>query len=923
MDEYKETEILPLKPMPGEKKFEIELNRVPISWNLEKGCLNFFGLDSALFWTDPSLVHMLAPLAEEIGIDLFRLLISYSSSLGTDADYNSMVSTLGENFPDGFLAWGKAVSGAGWGTFELTHYDPDAQMATVEICNPWELRMQRDLPEEKRWGCPFLQGKIIGIFSHAFKTPCWSEDDCYHDPNHSRVTFRIYPSSSTIQKELKNLRYQRMQSNERSLVEKVEQKTRQLKQAQADLEEYSTSLEQQVSERTAELEALLKKLEVEKEKLKKSSLELQQREKELHELVEESPVAIFTTTPDGKLLHANKVCLGLFGFSSIEEFQKKMVNVRDLYVHPEDRDKLVDEMMRFGKVSKKEFKYKIAEKKGWLQLSVRKKRKADDSIEFQGFAQDITAEKEALEKLEESRERLQIAFGVLNAGSWSYYPQTQIAYFSPEWFTMLGYQPDEFEHTYDTWATLVHPEDLPTVVETLQRFLESRSRDIYEAEFRMLAKGGTWSWTLGRGRTFEWDENGSPYRMIGANFDVTAYKETQAALEESENLFRAIFNQTYQFTGLLDRNGRLIKANQAALSFVGKEENEVFGMPFVETPWWPDRDKNRQELKKLIEAALSGKVCRKEVVNLDEHGNEHLVDFTISPFRNDDGVITHLMAEARDVTELKLMRETMVQTEKMMSLGGLAAGMAHEINNPLSIILQGIDNIQRRTLDRLPDNLDAAREYGLSFDRLEKYLEKRNVYRSIEAVKNAANRAAKIVENMLEFSRQDETSNVLRDINHIIEKAISLAQTEYDLKKKYDFRSINIVKEFQPLPAVAVTETEIEQVVLNLLRNSAQSMREAGRENPTIQVRTRAKTGCAVIEVEDNGAGIKPEIRQRIFEPFFTTKAVGEGTGLGLSVSYYIIVNRHNGDIRVESEHGKWTRFTIELPIKKNEKVNH
>ena len=158
-------------PSKGDKTFEIELHRAPMVWDLEGGSFTFFGLDSAMFWTDPSLVRMLAPLAEEIGVDLFRLLVANSSSLGTKEDYEDVVSNLAGDFVEGFLAWGKAVSTAGWGHFEMPEFNPDIRRATVIVRNPWEISMQRSLRPEERWGCPFLQGKLIGLFSQAFQHP--------------------------------------------------------------------------------------------------------------------------------------------------------------------------------------------------------------------------------------------------------------------------------------------------------------------------------------------------------------------------------------------------------------------------------------------------------------------------------------------------------------------------------------------------------------------------------------------------------------------------------------------------------------------------------------------------------------------------------------------------------------------------------
>jgi hypothetical protein len=261
MDKENQKPVSTREPSQRGKTFEIELNQVPIAWDLENGDLSFFGIDSALFWVDPSLVYMLAPIAEEVGIELFRLIVAYSSSLGTKEDYHAMVSTLGDSFEEGFLAWGKAVSAAGWGTFIMPEYNPDSQQATVIVHNPWEISMQRKLPSEKRWGAPFLQGKIIGIFNHAFHHGSWANDICHYDSTDPRTEFKIYPSRKTIKSELKKLRYERMMASEKMLAGKVDQKTTELRKAKKKIELYSKTLEQQVVERTAELVKINKQLQ--------------------------------------------------------------------------------------------------------------------------------------------------------------------------------------------------------------------------------------------------------------------------------------------------------------------------------------------------------------------------------------------------------------------------------------------------------------------------------------------------------------------------------------------------------------------------------------------------------------------------------------------------------------------------------------
>jgi len=152
-------------------------------------------------------------------------------------------------------------------------------------------------------------------------------------------------------------------------------------------------------------------------------------------------------------------------------------------------------------------------------------------------------------------------------------------------------------------------------------------------------------------------------------------------------------------------------------------------------------------------------------------------------------------------------------------------------------------------------------------------------------------------------------------VNEIIDRAITMAGSDYDLRKNFDFKRILIVRDFaDPMPGIQCCGAEIEQVVLNLLRNAAQAVGELPDVDPVITVRTRAQGDNIVIEVEDNGPGIPPETARRIFEPFFTTKPPGQGTGLGLSVSYFIVTQTHGGSIHVKSVPGHGACFYVEIP---------
>ena len=273
-----------------------------------------------------------------------------------------------------------------------------------------------------------------------------------------------------------------------------------------------------------------------------------------------------------------------------------------------------------------------------------------------------------------------------------------------------------------------------------------------------------------------------------------------------------------------------------------------------------------------------------------------------------------------DITERLGMEELMVQSEKMLSVGGLAAGMAHEINNPLGAILHNVQNIRRRLSPELPKNLEVAAEVGVALDDLNHYLEAREIPKLMDGIQYAGSRAAKIVTHMLAFSRRSHRQMAPCELPSLIEQAVEIAGNDFDLAGGFDFKSLEIVHEFDPrLGPVPVIANEFEQVLLNLLKNAAQAIHlrddEEEGEHGRIVLRTRLNPPWAEVQVQDNGCGMPETVRKRIFEPFFTTKEVGQGTGLGLSVSYFIITNNHKGQMEVQSELGQGTCFTLRLPL--------
>ncbi len=319
------------------------------------------------------------------------------------------------------------------------------------------------------------------------------------------------------------------------------------------------------------------------------------------------------------------------------------------------------------------------------------------------------------------------------------------------------------------------------------------------------------------------------------------------------------------------------------------------------------------QFEQVRQAIRHGRPIKTPRMTLEVQGELRYADVMVYPLMADNasGAVIRL----DDVTARVRIESMMVQTEKMLSVGGLAAGMAHEINNPLGAILQGSQNILRRIAPDMPQNRAVADALGIDLNQLNRYLQERGILRFLEGIREAGTRAAKIVADMLSFSRRSEARFAPVDLEDMLETVLRLAASDYDLKKKYDFKRIVIERDYDPaLRLVYCDKTEIEQVILNLLKNAAQAMAEEGTASPTITLRTLREPDYALIEVIDNGPGMDDKTLKRIFEPFFTTKEVGAGTGLGLSVSYFIVTEQHNGRLSVMSKPGQGSRFSIRLP---------
>jgi len=398
--------------------------------------------------------------------------------------------------------------------------------------------------------------------------------------------------------------------------------------------------------------------------------------------------------------------------------------------------------------------------------------------------------------------------------------------------------------------------------------------------------------------------------IVGITIDISDLKQAEEELKKTKNYIDNIINSMPSALMSLDREFKITQWNHKAEKLYGIKASDAISKPLYQVlpkmkPFMGNISKAIQTGKPYYFPKQAGKTSEGIVYE----------DITVYPLVADS--VEGAVIRVDDITEHVRMEEMVVQSEKMLSIGGLAAGMAHEINNPLAGMMQNAQVALRRIQADIPASTKAAEKAGISMDQIRNFMENRGIIRQLGLIHEAGVRASQIVQNMLSFSRRDFSGKVRQDIALILDQTIELAKSDYDLKKQYDFKKIKIVREYHPdTPLVLCEISKIQQVFFNILKNSAEAMQEfESLKDPMFFLRVRPKGAFVRIEIEDNGPGMTKDTRKRIFEPFFTTKPVGKGTGLGLSVSYFIIIENHNGEMNVVSEPGKGAKFIIHLPI--------
>jgi PAS domain S-box-containing protein len=536
-----------------------------------------------------------------------------------------------------------------------------------------------------------------------------------------------------------------------------------------------------------------------------------------------------------------------------------------------------------------------------------------------------------------NEERLRLAMESAKEGLWDWNVTTGTLFVCRQGLGMLGYEEGELELTLALWLGLCHPEDRSEFQRRLREHMEGTT-PFYEFEHRLEHKNGQWLWLLNRARVVARDAQGRPLRMVGTLVDITHQKRGEERLHAMMQALPDLLFRMRVDGLFLD-----VKADfpdEMAMppeAIIGKNIQHLpLPRPFVdgllahleravrdgrllvyEYELQVPRGLQQYE-SRIVRSGPDECLCIVRNITERKQAEAKLRQQEEDLKRHRDR-LAELVQEA--TRKLEAQQAQLIQSEKMASLGQMAAGIAHEINNPMSYIASNLGTLGDSTrvilqLLHLYRELEDSLGSGASpppaelLERIRALRRQEDVDRLLADMRElihdsleGAQRVDEIVQGLRMFARPESGPPQWVDMNKLLESTLKLVRNQLRYK-------CTVLCDYGSLPLLPCLPTQISQVFTNLFINAAQAMEERGE----LRITTRHEGDEVVVRVADTGSGMTPETLARLFTPFFTTKPAGKGTGLGLSICYGII-HRHQGRIEVQSEPGRGSTFTVRLPV--------
>jgi PAS domain S-box-containing protein len=502
-----------------------------------------------------------------------------------------------------------------------------------------------------------------------------------------------------------------------------------------------------------------------------------------------------------------------------------------------------------------------------------------------------------LEEVGEAEARLRVALKAGRLGSWILDLATTELSCTERCKAIFGRAPEE-PFTYAELRRSVPADDRAAMDEAVAGAVATGAD--YEAEHRVHWPDGSVHWVEMRARVARGAEGGAA-QLIGVALDTTERKRVEQVLETrvaertadlaaSERRFRAVFDSAFQMAVLTQLDGRVVLANRTALDMIGRSLADVIGLPIWETPWWAATPREARRLSGEFPRAAAGEFVRYEAELRLQPNDARVLDFSLKPVLDDVGAVVQVVAEGRDVTDLKRTEASLRQSQKLESIGQLTGGVAHDFNNLLMAVVANLDIVQRRVRGDP------------------------KLLRLVEGAIQGAQRGAALTQRLLAFARRQDLQPQVVDVPGLVLGMQRLLEQSLGPQ-------IRIAIEDVRLSPVLVDPNQLELAVLNLALNARDAMPDGGTITIRFDELEVAATTAGLepgaylrLRVTDTGDGMDEATLRRAVEPFFSTKGIGKGTGLGLSMIHGLAV-QSGGALRLASQPGSGTTAELLLPL--------